>query len=44
VVGRELSTLAVRILDDAMADDLARYARATVDPRWYDQLDEAGAR
>lgn len=31
---------AVGILDDAMAEDLARYAAGSVDPRWHAQLRE----
>lgn len=42
-VGRHWDALTVRVLGDAMAADLARYAPTTVDDRWHAQLAEASA-
>lgn len=42
-VGRHWDSLTAKVLGDAMAADLARYAPATVDDRWHDQLAEASA-
>ena len=42
-VGRHWDALTVKVLGDAMAASLARYATGTVDDRWWDQLDEAAA-
>lgn len=42
-VARHWDALTVKVLGDAMAADLARYATGTVDERWQAQLAEAAA-
>lgn len=43
VLGRDADRLVVDLAGDVMADDLAGYARALVDPRWFAQLTGIGA-
>jgi hypothetical protein len=42
VVGRRLSRDHVRLITDAIADELSRYPAITLDPRWAGQLAELG--
>ncbi|MGA8046066.1 MAG: DUF2786 domain-containing protein [Dermatophilaceae bacterium] len=42
-VGRHWDSLTARVLGDAMAANLARYARATVDENWHDHLEQISA-
>jgi hypothetical protein len=44
LAGRRLSAGEQLVLGDAMAEELSRYASATVDPRWSAQLQELDAR
>lgn len=41
---RTWDPLTAQVLGDAMAADVARHAPSTVDPRWFAQLEEVGAR
>lgn len=43
LAGRRLSGAEVAVLGDAIVEDLAGYAVASVDPRWWGQLQDAGA-
>jgi hypothetical protein len=42
-VGRHWDALTAKVLGDAMAANLARYARATVDEGWHDHLEQISA-
>lgn len=42
-VHKHWDAVTVKVLRDAVAADLDRYAAATVDPRWHDQLEEMSA-
>jgi hypothetical protein len=44
LAGRQLDGHHVRLLGDAIAAELRRYAAATIDPRWAAQLDELEAK
>lgn len=43
-VGRRTDGFVARLAGSVMADEIATYGRATVDPEWYDQLSAIGAR
>lgn len=43
MAARRFGTLEPEVLLDVMVDELDRYARTTVDPRWWSQLDILGA-
>ena len=44
IVSRRLGPPHLRLLQTAMVTELSQYAALTIDPRWHDQLTEAGIR